>query len=83
MLFRFIGEIIGRGLLFAEGAEHKRQRRILYELFSMPNLKKLMPVFQEAAGGLGEWMDGELGGEGRGVVDGEWCLRGFVLGGGG
>jgi len=80
VLFRFIGEIIGRGLLFAEGAEHKRQRRILYELFSMPNLKKLMPVFQEAAAGLAEFMDRELDAEGRGVIDGELVWVGVVGG---
>ncbi|KAK1834270.1 cytochrome P450 [Podospora conica] len=79
VLFRFIGEIIGRGLLFAEGAEHKRQRRILYELFSMPNLKKLMPVFQEAAAGLAEHVDGMLGGEGRGVVDVMECFSKMAL----
>lgn len=77
VLFRFIGEIIGRGLLFAEGAEHKRQRRILYELFSMPNLKKLMPVFQEAAAGLGVWIDRELWGRGGGLL----MVSGFVKGG--
>ncbi len=28
-LFRFIGETIGRGLLFTEGSEHKKQRRMV------------------------------------------------------
>ncbi|KAH8899756.1 cytochrome P450 3A5 [Thozetella sp. PMI_491] len=49
MLFRFIGEVIGRGLLFSEKSEHKKQRRMVMGLFSMPNLKRILPLFQEKA----------------------------------
>lgn len=85
--FRFVGEIIGRGLLFAEGAEHKRQRRILLGmcsgaqedwlltrpisgLFSVPNLKKILPVFQERAVSFVEYFDKHLDENGKGIVDG-------------
>ncbi len=34
LLYRFVGDIVGRGLLFSEGAEHKRQRRILQGVFT-------------------------------------------------
>jgi len=44
---RLIGGIIGDGLLFKEGEEHKRERRLLASSFSHANLKALIPVFNE------------------------------------
>lgn len=49
---RLVGEITGVGLLFADGEEHKKQRRLLANPFSAPNIKKLLPVFTEKAGHL-------------------------------
>lgn len=46
---RLVGEITGVGLLFADGEEHKKQRRLLANPFSAPNIKKLLPVFTEKA----------------------------------
>jgi len=57
ILFRFVGDFLGQGLLFSEGAEHKRQRRILLGLFSVPNLKKIFPVFWEKAQRFARWVD--------------------------
>lgn len=48
-LERLLGEIVGTGLLFAESHEHKRQRRMILNVFSVPNMKKLLPVFQQKA----------------------------------
>ncbi|OTA92454.1 hypothetical protein M434DRAFT_396436 [Hypoxylon sp. CO27-5] len=48
-LERLLGEIVGTGLLFAENHEHKRQRRMILNVFSVPNMKKLLPVFQQKA----------------------------------
>ncbi|KAH8203480.1 hypothetical protein TruAng_002351 [Truncatella angustata] len=42
---RLVEDISGRGLLFAEGHEHKRQRKLIAHAFSASNLRKLFPVF--------------------------------------
>ncbi|KAK2810576.1 hypothetical protein FQN50_002833 [Emmonsiellopsis sp. PD_5] len=49
---RLVGEIVGKGLLFAEGEEHRRERRLLSGPFSLANLKKLLPIFQAEAQNL-------------------------------
>lgn len=49
---RLVGEITGVGLLFADGEEHKKQRRLMANPFSAPNIKKLLPVFKEKADDL-------------------------------
>ncbi|KAI2616877.1 cytochrome P450 [Hypoxylon sp. NC1633] len=48
-LERLLGEIVGTGLLFAENHEHKRQRKMILNVFSVPNMKKLLPIFQQKA----------------------------------
>jgi len=68
-------DILGMGLLFSEGAEHKRQKRILMGLFSVPNLKKIFPVFREEAEGFTRWLDEGMGEDGRRVVDGELMIQ--------
>lgn len=35
------------GLLFADGEEHKKQRRLLANPFSARNIQRLVPVFKE------------------------------------
>lgn len=69
LLFRLIGDILGRGLVFSEGAEHRRQRRILLGLFSPPNLRRISPVFREKGDLMSQWFDDSLGADGRGVFD--------------
>nr|AVY05534.1 cytochrome P450 monooxygenase [Nodulisporium sp.] len=46
---RLVGEITGVGLLFAEGEHHKRERRLLTGPFSVPSMRKLLPIFREKA----------------------------------
>lgn len=46
---RLVGEIVGVGLLFSEGDEHKKQRRLLVNPFSLANIKKILPVFYTKA----------------------------------
>ncbi|KAI0910689.1 cytochrome P450 3A5 [Ustulina deusta] len=46
---RLVGEITGVGLLFAEGEDHKHQRRLLAGPLSVPSMRKILPVFQRTA----------------------------------
>ncbi|KAJ7506043.1 cytochrome P450 [Mycena galericulata] len=46
---RFLERIIGRGLLWAEGDSHKRQRRALNPAFSNASIKNLTPIFFDSA----------------------------------
>ncbi|GAA6058942.1 hypothetical protein JCM10212_002894 [Sporobolomyces blumeae] len=41
--------ILGRGVLFAEGEDHRRQRRILQPAFSPARIRELTPTFFEHA----------------------------------
>ncbi|KAI0106439.1 cytochrome P450 3A5 [Nemania sp. FL0031] len=51
---RLVGEITGTGLLFSEGEDHRRQRKLLAGPFSVPNIRKIFPVFQRKAESLSE-----------------------------
>lgn len=42
-----LGRIVGKGLLFAEGDDHRRQKRIIQPAFSPGALRELVPVFVE------------------------------------
>ncbi|KAK0702076.1 cytochrome P450 [Lasiosphaeria miniovina] len=57
ILYRLVGEIIGRGLLFTEGEEHKKQRRILAGLFSASSIKRMLPIFHEKARSLTKFLE--------------------------
>ncbi|KDQ55381.1 hypothetical protein JAAARDRAFT_134081 [Jaapia argillacea MUCL 33604] len=46
--------IFGEGLVATTGAHHKRQRRLVNPIFSMTNLRKLVPVFYEIANKLAD-----------------------------
>ncbi|KAI1453888.1 cytochrome P450 [Annulohypoxylon moriforme] len=59
-LGRMLGEIVGTGLLFAEGHEHKRQRKMILNVFSVPNMKKLIPVFQQKAEEMTRFMERKM-----------------------
>ncbi|KAI0179894.1 cytochrome P450 [Hypoxylon sp. FL1284] len=59
-LSRLLGEIVGTGLLFTEGHEHKRQRRMILNVFSVPNMKKLLPVFREKASEMVSFVERRL-----------------------
>ncbi|KAL2201609.1 cytochrome P450 [Sarocladium strictum] len=46
---RIVGEIAGIGILFTEGQEHRRQRKLLLPLFAFGNIKRLLPFFEQKA----------------------------------
>ncbi|KAI0854407.1 cytochrome P450 [Daldinia vernicosa] len=58
---RLVGEITGVGLLFSEGEAHKRERRLLAGPFSVPSMRKLLPVFQAKAKALSSIFEKLLG----------------------
>ncbi|KAI0135255.1 cytochrome P450 [Daldinia grandis] len=58
---RLVGEITGVGLLFSEGEAHKRERRLLAGPFSVPSMRKLLPVFQIKAKALSSAFEQLLG----------------------
>ncbi|KAI1149903.1 cytochrome P450 3A5 [Nemania diffusa] len=58
---RLVGEIAGTGLLFAEGEDHRRQRKLLAGPFSVPSMRKILPVFQRKAESLSEDFKKALG----------------------
>ncbi|KAI1305726.1 cytochrome P450 3A5 [Xylaria venustula] len=58
---RLVGEIVGRGLLFAEGEDHKHQRRLLAGPFSVPSMRKILPVFHRTAQSLSNDFETALG----------------------
>lgn len=49
-----LARILGRGILFAEGDEHKVQRKNLLPAFAFRHVKDLYPVFWDKAGDLVE-----------------------------
>ncbi|EGG12967.1 cytochrome P450 monooxygenase [Melampsora larici-populina 98AG31] len=46
---RSLGNLLGRGLLFAEGETHRRQKRLLGPVFSPVQIRELAPVVYEYA----------------------------------
>ncbi|KAK3312357.1 cytochrome P450 3A5 [Apodospora peruviana] len=69
LLYRLVGDFMGNGLGFVEGAEHKRQRRVLNEALALSNLRNIFPVFQNKAEQLTEFFDEKIGGDKESVVD--------------
>ncbi|KAI1073997.1 cytochrome P450 [Whalleya microplaca] len=68
-LMRLLGEIVGTGLLFAEQQDHKKQRRMILSVFSVPNMKKLLPVFQEKAEEMTQFINRRMKGAAEGDVE--------------
>lgn len=68
---RLVGEISGTGLLFAEGDYHKQQRRLLAGPFSVPSMRKLVPVLQSKAKRISEVFQDKLGDEPYSSLEGE------------
>ncbi|KAI1091137.1 cytochrome P450 [Rostrohypoxylon terebratum] len=46
---RVVREVAGHGLILMEGEEHKAHRKMLGGSFSLKNIRKLEPIFQEKA----------------------------------
>jgi cytochrome P450 len=40
-----LGDLLGHGILFAEGHDHRRQRRIMNPAFGTTNIKEMTKVF--------------------------------------
>lgn len=62
---RLVGEITGVGLLFADGEEHKKQRRLLANPFSARNIQRLVPVFKEKSQDLVQILKDKIDGTGE------------------
>ncbi|GAA5826477.1 hypothetical protein JCM11251_002387 [Rhodosporidiobolus azoricus] len=57
--------ILGKGVLFAEGEDHRRQRRIMQPAFGAAHLRELVPIFFERANKLRDvWTDLIVSGDG-------------------
>ncbi|KAF9259980.1 cytochrome P450 [Marasmius fiardii PR-910] len=57
---RFIANFFGKGLLWAEGESHRRQRRALSPAFSNAALRRLTSVFYDSAYKLKSYWDNEI-----------------------
>ncbi|CAK7235823.1 hypothetical protein SBRCBS47491_009425 [Sporothrix bragantina] len=66
---RLIGDIIGVGLVFAEGQEHRSQRKALGGLFTVSNVKSYLPVLQAKADRLIEEISSASSASGHGLVE--------------
>ncbi|KAI2609244.1 cytochrome P450 [Hypoxylon sp. NC1633] len=66
---RLVGEIAGVGLLFAEGDMHRRERRLLAGPFSVPSMRKLLPVFRRKAKDLSKTFEHLLGVESHATIE--------------
>lgn len=51
---KFLVDLVGDGVLVAEGATHRRQRRVLNPSFSLQSIKNVLPVFYDKAEELRE-----------------------------
>ncbi|KAF2670625.1 cytochrome P450 78A3 [Microthyrium microscopicum] len=62
-----IGRLLGNGILFAEGDEHRRQRKLLNPAFSFRHIKELYPTFwskgQEVTEAMSKHIDNNQTGE--------------------
>ncbi|RGB26998.1 cytochrome P450 [Rhizophagus diaphanus] len=52
--------IIGRGLVLAEGEEHKRQRKMMIPAFAHNNIKEMVPTFIRVASTLKELIEDKI-----------------------
>ncbi|KAL2073017.1 hypothetical protein VTL71DRAFT_10341 [Oculimacula yallundae] len=76
-------QVLGNGVLVAEGAEHKRQRKALMPAFQYRHIRDLYPVFWDEARKMGDGIAKEIksngsgsgsGSEGKVLVSG-WATR--------
>ncbi|KIW90897.1 uncharacterized protein Z519_08680 [Cladophialophora bantiana CBS 173.52] len=66
---RVVGEIAGHGILFTEGEEHKKQRKLLLAPFSFSNIKRLLPFFEVKAREMSSILKSQLGPDGYNVLE--------------
>ncbi|PKY39665.1 cytochrome P450 [Rhizophagus irregularis] len=53
-------ELIGRGLVFAEGDDHKRQRKMMNPAFTHSNIKEMIPTFIRVTSTLKGLIENEI-----------------------
>jgi len=58
-----LARILGKGILFAEGDDHKRQRRILNGPFTQAQVNSYLPIFQEQTDKLRDRMISVVAGD--------------------
>ncbi|KAL7926178.1 cytochrome P450 [Trichoderma austrokoningii] len=66
---KLVGEMMGTGLLFGVGEQHRRLRRITAGPLSKPNVRKMLPIFQDVAKEMSGMLDKAIEGEEKGVVE--------------
>ncbi|KEP48914.1 cytochrome P450 family protein [Rhizoctonia solani 123E] len=68
---RSLADVLGEGLLFAEGETHKRQRRIMNPAFGPVQVRELVPIFWQKSNKLKDaWLNIiKSSSEGRIVID--------------
>ncbi|PTB68637.1 cytochrome P450 [Trichoderma citrinoviride] len=66
---KLVGEMMGTGVLFSVGEQHKKLRRIMAGPLSKPNVRKMLPLFKDKARELSASFDEAIAGESKGVVE--------------
>ncbi|KAL6815574.1 cytochrome P450 [Trichoderma sp. SZMC 28013] len=66
---KLVGEIVGIGLLFSVGDQHRQLRRITAGPLSKPSVRKMLPIFKDKARELSVEFDTAIGEDKQGVVE--------------
>ncbi|KAF8131874.1 cytochrome P450 [Boletus edulis] len=78
--YRVLGRMItGKGIIWADGEDHARQRSIMLPGFGSKECKAFLPIFRDCADSLSiKWMETIESGNSQGVVINirDWLLRG-------
>ncbi|EIW53608.1 cytochrome P450 [Trametes versicolor FP-101664 SS1] len=61
---RNVAKILGKGVLFTEGDQHRQQRRIMNPAFGPAQIRELTPIFVEKAAELRDVWDAQLAADG-------------------
>jgi len=64
----FLENLIGKGLLIAEGESHKRQRKALTPAFSIAQIRELTTIFYDAAYKLKSYWDSKIDNDSSGSI---------------
>ncbi|KAK1247392.1 hypothetical protein MKX07_002301 [Trichoderma sp. CBMAI-0711] len=66
---KLVGEMMGTGVLFSVGEQHKQLRRIMAGPLSKPKVRRMLPLFKEKARELSASLDEAIAGDSKGVVE--------------
>ncbi|KAL7939871.1 cytochrome P450 [Trichoderma chlorosporum] len=66
---KLVGEMMGTGILFSVGDQHKQLRRITAGPLSKPSVRKMLPIFKDKGRELSAEFDAAIEGEKNGVVE--------------